>query len=144
VPEALEELSLYEEKANALLGTRLDPEVVYNLVPWTWLLDWFVNFGDVVANASAISSDNLVMQYGYLMRTTSVRKELTWPQGLWGRRPTGQLASSWKQFLPTYSQTTSLVTKQRGKASPFGFGLNPSDFSPDQLAILAALGLSRS
>lgn len=144
VPKALEELSLFEEKANALLGTRLDPEVLWNLVPWTWLSDWFINFGDVVANASAIIADNLVMQYGYIMRTTRIVVEDTWSQGLWIRKPVGNLTSVWGQATPAYTQTTSRVIKQRGRASPFGFGLNPSDFSFDQLAILAALGLSKS
>lgn len=146
VPEALQELSLFEEKANLLLGTRLDPEILWNLAPWTWLLDWFINFGDVVSNASALLSDDLVMQYGYLMRTTHQTKTLTWPQGLWCRQPTGPLTSLWGKapgFPGAYSQTTTLVTKQRGRASPFGFGPLDSVLTDNQLAILAALGMSR-
>jgi len=145
VPKALEELSLLEEKANLLLGTRLDPEILYNLTPWTWLADWFVNFGDAVSNASALLSDDLVMQYGYLMRTTSIETTVVWPQGLYYAAPTGSATFVWKPRSPRepFIQTNSRVIKQRGKASPFGFGLNPSDFSVDQWAILAALGISR-
>lgn len=145
VPEALQELSLLEEKANLLLGTRLDPEVVYNLAPWTWLADWFINFGDAIGNASALLSDDLVMQYGYLMRTTHWEQTTSWPQGLWYRTPTGPFSSVWRRHPSgAYSQTLTRVTKQRGKASPFGFGLNSADFSANQIAILAALGLSRT
>jgi hypothetical protein len=143
VPEALQELSLFEERANLLLGTRLDPEVLWNLAPWTWLSDWFINFGDVVGNASALLSDDLVMQYGYLMRTTHEEKTISWPQGLWARVPTGSTSSGFVRQTGPYSQTVSRVTKQRGKASPFGFGFTDSDFTEHQLAILAALGLSR-
>jgi hypothetical protein len=158
VPKALEELSLIEEKANILLGTRLDPEILWNLAPWTWLSDWFVNFGDVVSNVSALIADDLVMQYGYLMRTTETEVQVSWPNGLWYRKPSGPLSSGWRRWtgqvetmsnrnLPAlggYTQTMRRVLKQRVRASPFGFGLNPSDFSADQLAILAALGLSRT
>jgi hypothetical protein len=158
VPKALEELSLIEEKANILLGTRLDPEILWNLAPWTWLSDWFVNFGDVVSNVSALIADDLVMQYGYLMRTTETEVQVSWPNGLWYRKPSGPLSSGWQRWtgqvetmsnrnLPAlggYTQTMRRVLKQRVRASPFGFGLNPSDFSADQLAILAALGLSRT
>jgi hypothetical protein len=144
VPEALQELSLFEEKANLLLGTRLDPEILWNLAPWTWLADWFVNFGDVVANASALLSDDLVMQYGYLMRTTTIESEVSWPQGLWYQRPTGLFSSVWTRTNKgPFVQTSRRVIKQRGKASPFGFGLTPAGFSPQQWLILGALGISR-
>lgn len=153
VPEALTELSLLEEKANLLLGTRLDPEVLYNLSPWTWLLDWFVNFGDAIGNASALLSDDLVMQYGYLMKHTLQESTVSWPNLPYTRVSTGPLSGVWSQpenthslgnpAQGTYSTTISKETKQRGKASPFGFGLTPSDFTSDQWAILAALGISR-
>lgn len=144
VPEALRELSLFEEKANLLLGTRLDPEVLWNLAPWTWLSDWFINFGDAIGNASALLSDDLVMQYGYLMRTTQQVQTTTWPEGLWYRSPTGAVSSVWKKAPGgAYSQSVSRVTKQRGKANPFGFGFTDADLSENQLAILAALGMSR-
>jgi len=143
VPEALQELSLFEEKANLLLGTRLDPEVLWNLAPWTWLSDWFINFGDVVGNASALLFDDLVMQYGYLMRTTIQEQTISWPQGLFYRRPTSALGSVWERVPKgAYSQTISRVTKQRGRASPFGFGLT-GDLTDQQLAIIAAVGISR-
>jgi len=145
VPKALEHLAQIENEANLLMGTRLDPEVLWNLAPWTWLSDWFINFGDVVGNASALLSDDLVMQYGYLMRTTHEIKTTSWPQGLWYRKPTGSLSSAWTRVpgMGAYSQTTSRVTKHREKASPFGFGFTDESLTDNQLAILAALGMSR-
>jgi hypothetical protein len=144
VPEALSDLASFEEKANLLLGTRLDPEVLWNLAPWTWLSDWFVNFGDVLGNMSAFLSDDLVMQYGYLMRHTTIETRVSWPQGIWFRRPISGFSAVWApSSVRSYEQTTSREIKQRGRASPFGFGLNQSDFTADQWAILAALGMSR-
>jgi hypothetical protein len=139
ISTALDDLAEFEHKANLLLGTRLDPEVLWNLQPWTWLVDWFVNFGDVLGNLSAIISDGLVMQYGYIMQENVISKEVTLPRGLWVRNSIS--ASVFTQKPVTV--TLDYHSKVRVKASPFGFGLTPEMFSPQQWAILAALGISR-
>jgi hypothetical protein len=139
ISTALDDLAEFEHKANLLLGTRLDPEVLWNLQPWTWLVDWFVNFGDVLGNLSAIISDGLVMQYGYIMQENVISKEVTLPRGLWVRNSIS--ASVFTQKPVTV--TLDYHSKVRVKASPFGFGLTPEMFTPQQWAILAALGISR-
>lgn len=34
---------------NAVLGLNVSPSTAWNLVPWTWLVDWFTNTGDLVS-----------------------------------------------------------------------------------------------
>jgi len=136
---ALDELASIEEKANILLGTRLDPEVLWNLAPWSWLSDWFVNFGDVIGNLSAIAADHLVMQYGYIMHEVQVETEIYFPLGL---RSRNYPADSEFDFVP-WNVNLSYHSKTRTGASPFGFGLSPELFTADQWAILGALGISR-
>lgn len=138
IQTALKELQQFEANANLLLGTRLDPEVLWNLQPWTWLIDWFVNFGDVIGNLSAIISDGLVIQYAYIMREVRIDKEIYFPRGVHGRNNNTFLSAT-----PPYSVHLSYHRKMRAKASPFGFGLSPEAFTPQQWAILAALGISR-
>jgi hypothetical protein len=128
-----------EAEANTLLGTRLDPEVLWNLQPWTWLADYFVNFGDVLSNISAFTSDGVVMKYGYIMREQEIRKEIFFPRGVWRRTGT----STWTPATDPFSVTLTSHSKTRVKASPFGFGLNPESFTEGQWAILLALGLSK-
>lgn len=140
VSEALDALREYEDHANALLGTRLDPEVLWNLQPWSWLADWFFNFGDVVGNISAITADGLVMQYGYMMRHTTVEKEISFPLGLAWRSTTSGYAG--QERVPLVIRM-DYERKTRVHASPFGFGLSPESFTDSQWAILAALGISR-
>jgi hypothetical protein len=135
---ALDDLRRFEADANTLLGTRLDPEVLWNLTPWTWLVDWFLNFGDVVGNISAIAADNLVIQYAYLMRETVEDREVYLPRGFWFRD--GNNTQRWNN--KPYLYESRLVRKKRSKSSPFGFGLTPEMFTPQQWAILAALGIS--
>jgi len=132
-------LAKIETEANTLLGTRLDPEVLWNLQPWSWLADYFVNFGDVLSNISAYTSDGVVMQYGYLMREQEIRKEIFFPRGVWKRTGT----STWSPTSDPFTVTLTSHSKTRVKASPFGFGLNPETFTERQWAILLALGLSK-
>jgi hypothetical protein len=133
-------LQKFEEDANALLGTRIDPEVLWNLQPWTWLADWFVNYGDVLGNISSITADRQVMHYGYIMRTVESHVEYSVP-GLWAASgPTG--LGRTRVAGPFHNKVTT-VRKHRGAASPFGFGLNPDSFTASQWAILGALGISK-
>lgn len=142
--EGLREIARFEAHANLLLGTRIDPEVLWNLAPWSWLTDWFFNFGDVLGNISAWTNNESVMQYGYIMRETIVEKEITYPLGLWYAHPTNSFTFQWRQVgTGPYTMTVRTHRKMRAKASPFGFGLNPSDFTSDQWAILGALGITR-
>jgi hypothetical protein len=139
ISTALDHLVEIENEANLLLGTRLDPEVLWNLQPWTWLADWFINFGDVLGNISALTADGLVMQYGYIMMEKTVSKEITLPRGLYMSNFPG---ASYFDEKPLVIKA-ELATKVRAQASPFGFGLTPEAFTPQQWAILVALGMSQ-
>jgi len=120
--------------ARHLLGTSLTPEILWNLAPWSWAADWFTNAGDVLHNASEMSSElGLIIRYGYIMEHSIVRDVYVF-EGETG-------------FLPGYSgRPATLVlqteVKLRRKATPFGFGLS-TGLTSRQAAIVAALGASR-
>lgn len=118
---------------NKILGARITPSVLYELAPWSWLVDWFASVGSLFKIQSQLGRDGLVIRYGYVMRTTSVTDTYT----LSGIR--------FRSFSPgpvTLRLTT--VRKERVKATPYGFGLNPNTFSDQQWAILIALGMAKS
>jgi len=123
----------HAESAIKLLGLDLDPEVLWNLTPWSWATDWYANTGDVLHNLSSWSADGLVMKYGYIMEHSIVRDTYRF------MGPT-----SFKS--PVYPQPVTLVTevKLRRRASPFGFGISDGALSTRQKAIVAALGMSRA
>lgn len=129
----LDKMDEFSQKANRLLGIRITPEVLWNLAPWSWLVDWQVNIGDNIANATALSSDGLVLRYGYLMVTTITTHSavITGPVTRSGR--TGPWVTTWKQ-----------TRKERFRAQPYGFGSNPASYTNRQWAILGALGLSHT
>jgi len=119
--------------AEKLLGFEITPEVVWNLTPWTWLTDWFVNIGDVFTNASAFLKDGLIMRRGYLMCENSTVDTYTL-QGIAFKSGS----------LGTLTQSFGTHSKLRQRAYPWGFGLNLDAFTPRQWAILSALGITRS
>lgn len=127
----LQKAKRYEQLSNQVLGTRITPEVLWNLTPWSWAADWVADFGAILANISAFLFDGQVLRYGYLMQTSIVEDTYT----LKGASIAGRPLDLW--------QTFGTVSKVRRRATPYGFGLDLSSFTDKQWAILAALGLSR-
>lgn len=134
-PDQLNELSRIATQARLLYGLNLNPEVLWNLAPWSWLVDWFLNVGPVLHNLSAFANDGLVLHYGYLMHHSKrsnlySARGLTFPKG--GDFPFRQVETRF-----------DVESKRRIRATPYGFGLVFDSFSVRQLAILTALGLTR-
>lgn len=123
------------QKLDHLLGLKLTPQAVYQLTPWSWLLDWFGNFGTLVGNFSAFADldDRLVMKYGYVMHETTSQRAITF---------TGAVPNSLGTAPSSLSVFSTNVRKERHRATPYGFGLNTEVFNPRQWAILGALGIT--
>lgn len=134
IPSNETQLGKFREWAsmsNHLLGWKVTPDTLWNIAPWSWAADWVTNAGDVMANVSNLGTDGLVMQYGY-----SMAKSL---------RDINMFSSYWANGGPTtLSRQIMTEYKQRRPATPYGFGINLTTLTPKQVAIVAALGLSRS
>ena len=122
----------YEQLANKLLGTRLSAEAAWNLAPWSWLVDWIADVGTILSNATRLSEDQLVLRYGYLMSHTVDEVHHTASNAVF---KVGELTP--------VSAILRRESKERVRATPFGFGLNSADFTAKQWAILYALGMSK-
>lgn len=111
----------------------LDPaslgRAVYDAIPFSWLLDWFVNLGDVIDNFRQLQARGVQMLWGYITETATrdfyFEHRATW-------LPTG------KQFYTTYGLSAQKAIT-RVRATPFGFGTSFSGLTGSQSAILAAL-----
>jgi hypothetical protein len=132
-PALKSQISNIATQARLLYGLDLTPEVIWNLAPWSWLIDWVADVGPVMHNLSAFSSDGLVLRYGYVMeenfrRVTRVNQRADVPRGT---------------DLPReVRETFSGLRKTRRKATPYGFGLDFAGFSTRQWSILGALGIT--
>lgn len=119
--------------ADHLLGVKVTPATLWNIAPWSWAIDWFTNTGDILANVSNLGRDGLVLQYGYQMHETVrlrqvdgfIRPNFTWPKYFASR----EVEESFKRRIP---------------ATPFGFGIDLTSLSARQVAIITALGLSKT
>lgn len=132
VPSLIKDNDNYHKIINRvhMFGLRISPSLIWKITPWTWLADWAGNAGDVVANAE----DNLfglVSKYSCIMRHTvhrSVNSSTI-------RLKNGDVSCSWWQEIDI---------KRRHGGFPYGFGLGWEAYSPSQLAVLAALGVTRA
>jgi hypothetical protein len=126
----------YEAYANRILGTRLTPEVVWNLAPWSWAADWFLNLGDMATNFSYLGADGLAMRYGYVLESNTSTIHCNW---------TGKVnLTGASNTRISISESFGSKTMQRVWAYPWGFGFTFETLSPRQSAIVAALGISRT
>lgn len=126
------ELDRYALLADKVLGITPSPETLWNLAPWSWAVDWFSNTGDVISNIEAWKADGLVMLWGYMMETSTIKYIYTKPK-------TGLNYNN----SPAHPLIFVTETKTRRGANPFGFGISWDGLSPIQRAIAAAIGITR-
>jgi hypothetical protein len=114
-----------------LFGLRINPTHLWQIMPWSWLIDWFTNLGDIIARVDEQFNDGMVAKYLYVMRSQNTTIRSNHSYNFWSG-------------TQTFSFERSLLTKQRRSAdSPYGFVLG-GDLTTSQWSILAALGLSRN
>ncbi len=129
----------YLDRAIELLGLELTPEVLWQLTPWTWLIDWFSNIGTVIGNLTTLGLSNTILQYAY--------STARWKTSVSVNAKPQQLISSGtgiRSFTGTYAWHWQNDYKVRIAASPFGFDVGLDSLSAYQWTILTALGLARS
>jgi hypothetical protein len=118
-----------------LYGVKPGVDTAWELLPYSWLVDYKFSAGAVLKNLNSFGSDGLVMPYGYLMGSKKTTIDYRYEGAI--RDATGNYVQA------TLTATVVKTTKQRVRANPFGFGILPGALSARQLSILAALGLSR-
>lgn len=129
-PAQLGQLVMLQRKLR-LHGLYISPTLIYRVVPWTWLLDWFVNIGDNLQVLEDQLTARVASRYMYLMRHTYDRYRYVLTLNF----TSGQTA--------TVEKIGGVECQRRVQAaSNFGFSIAPGGLSPMQLAILAALGIS--
>jgi len=136
--------SSYLDRLNRLINFKLTPETLWNLAPWTWLVDWQLRIGDTIAANQAAANDLLVMHYGYAMEQTVYRDLLSLDFSATPRiKP--RFEDNYWPVTPASSDFIATTTyKRRVRANPFGFKTGGADaLSGGQLQILGALGLTK-
>lgn len=126
---------------SVLSGAEVTPAMLWELMPWSWLIDWFTNVGNIISNASTNAVDNETLTNAFSMKTITSLHEI-------------HISSRWDEITGSYGfhlpagsdelvYTRTESHKLRHQASPFGFGVPSDSFTARQWAILAALAVSR-
>lgn len=130
---------------NELVNLKLNPSVLWELAPWSWLVDWFLRIQDSIDANMLANSDKLVMHYGYAMEKTILRDLVSI-----STRPgqTSQPVASEYRYSPglpgKYSFVSETTHMRRIRANPYGFKIGgASGLTNGQLQILGALGLTK-
>lgn len=129
----------YFQRLDVLVNNEITPETLWNLSPWSWLVDWHLRIGDSIAANQMAANDLLVMHYGYAMEETVYRTGSTVTT-----KNTPPRFYTYPNY-PIHSDTfVTTVYKRRIRANPYGFRVTQqSSLSGGQLAILGALGLTK-
>lgn len=114
----------------AMSGLQANPTTLYNIVPWTWLIDWFAGVGDAIQRYEDMLTDSVACEYFYLMRRIVDRLEYT----ITKQTCAGPLELKWFDGVETKRRAV-------GK-SAFGFSGSPSGLTSRQQAILGALAVA--
>lgn len=118
-------------RAMTLYGLRISPSLVWELTPWSWLADYFVNFGQVIDNMTAVALDGVAAKQFFVMHHKTHTLEFTSEINFHD----GPINMVWQR---------QVETKQRADAdNPFSFRLQGA-LTPKQIAIMTALGISRA
>jgi hypothetical protein len=136
-PKDLDPLLKQIIEFNRVYGVLPSASTAWELIPFSFLVDWFTNVGDIIKNVSYLGPATS-LSYGYIMREDTFEEEHFAPFGPdyhWTRQNDSSRIK--------LSQTASHVVKRRIKASPFGFSTDFGNLSEKQKSILTALGVSR-
>lgn len=110
----------------------INASLVWELVPFSWLVDWFVNVGQVLDVSTSLQQAGLHVNFAYL---TSI-ENLKWTQEF--------TIDNWSPYGTVVGRNViEAFAMRRIRATPFGFGTDFSSLSAFQVSILAALAANK-
>jgi hypothetical protein len=126
--------------ASQIYGLNITPELLWELMPWSWLIDWTANVGAVIGNFSASVLDNLTSAYSYIMlrKMETTTASATYDISLMTNPMVG-----YEKHSGSSSVTMVKESKTRVVANPYGFDSDFASLNAKQVAILTALGLTK-
>jgi hypothetical protein len=116
-----------------LYGARVTPSNVYRATPWTWLIDWFTGFDKHVDYLTDIALDGVAAKYMFL--TAHITTEKVFRIYLPFSASPGPITLEWRRIID--------VKQREIGNTPYGFDLSWDSLTPRQIALLAAIGITR-
>lgn len=145
--------SITDKDYRRLVGAAPNAEDIYNVIPFSWLVDYFVGIGDYIGVMSAIYSDTQVLNYGFMtiviveelehkatLKVSSHESHIVTGMGTVSDKETVKDIPYLRKYKRKYQQRVSIGELDGVKSVGF-FQTNLSDF---QLSILGALFSQRA
>lgn len=127
----------YDEAVEILNRYGVNQRLAWDLIPYSWLVDWFGNIGSSIEAAAAFNPTNgrYLTTYSWSTRKTTYLSVCPpFSRSIWAGRPDRETVSAgW----------CNVVIKERLPVSPFGPNFALPSLSPYQWSILVSLGLAR-
>lgn len=101
---------------------------VWQVASWSWLIDWFVNLGQMLDVANTLDDSGLVVKFGYV----TLVERVIWDYNV--SVSSTAFATPWIR-----NQLVDYYRVRRLKATPFGFGTTFSSLTSFQSGVLASL-----
>lgn len=125
------------------IGLVDDPTLLWELIPWSWLVDWALSLGASLANANTYSpiTGKYAVDYAYVttQSTVEIRERVV---SFTKQSGNTNLIDS---MQPLRKEGVYISTaRTRDRATPFGFGTQLGSLNASQFGILVALGLAKS
>ncbi len=137
LPEPAFDNDPYLQKFDTLMKTNITAADLWELAPWSWLVDWFLKIGKAIESYETATTNRILSTYAYAMEKTTVKTRVlsynfTTPAGVVYTGP------------KTHVVDLEYTRMRRIRANPFGFTLNPTtQLTAGQMGILGALGLTQ-
>jgi len=138
IPKAGFDPNNYLDRLETLMSFDITPSVLWELAPWSWLVDWFAQVGKSIASMEAATSNRVLSTYFYAMEdvSSSVQSSLV----ITGNSGT-RVYSGPKLLISSVERRR----RRRIRGNPFGYsGSSSSSLNLEQMSILGALGLTKS
>lgn len=138
-------LDNYKRQAERVLGSGVTPGLLYDLSPFSWLVDWFIDIGGLLRYQEQVASFNVVAtKAGHIyQRDLDFVAQIT---RYYDKRPTlgvGDRPMDGYRIKSNDSTMLSFRKERRRRGSPYS--MDPTwNFSKSQWGILGALGLAMS
>jgi len=124
-------------KADYVLGTKLDAATVWALAPWTWMIDWYVQIGSLLAYQQDVADHSLAMRRSGFVTT----RERLVTAGANFQISFGDGVPQPK--VPLAAVSRGVRYKRRKAPSPYSLIKTWDELDSFQVSILAALGLQK-
>lgn len=135
LPEGPRDVNWTNAMKARIFGLNPSPSVVWNALPWTWLIDWHVDIGTMLSNMDAGVANRLAARHFYIMAEWK-RVGIQESQAFF-------LRQNGENVMVSGSGFDTAATMSRIAGSPFGWNVNETGLSGMQLSILGSLGMSR-